>query len=484
MKPDIIIVGAGFAGIGMAVELLNHGISSFEIFEKAGELGGTWRDNTYPGCACDVPSHVYSFSFDQNPSWSRAYSPQPEILEYMKDSAMRHGVYEKIRFDTEVESAHFDEERGVWTLEIVGAESVEAAIVVLGVGLLARPRIPNFEGFEKFEGTSWHSAEWNHDYDLRGKRIGAVGTGASAIQYVPAIADEVGDMALYQRTAPWVVPKPDREYSALEYFFFEHVPGALNLVRKSKYWLMEALATGFVVDSRLMKVFELYAKRHLINSVDDPELRQKLTPSFAMGCKRILFSDDYYPAVASEKVELVTDGISHFTKRGIVDENGVEREHDAIVFGTGFHATDFLAHFEVEGLGGRALNEAWRDGAEAYLGVSVSGFPNLFILVGPNTGLGHSSIIFMIEAQAHLIRQAIERVAAEGASYIDVRPDTNRRFNDTLQKRLQKSVWQSGCASWYIEDNGKNTTLWPGYTFEYWLRTRDLDEDAYRLNWS
>lgn len=482
-QEPIVIVGAGFAGIGMAVELMNHGIEDFVIYEKSDALGGTWRDNTYPGCACDVPSHVYSYSFEQNPGWSRAYSPQPEILDYMEQVARKHAVYPKIRFGIEVTAARLDEDRGVWEVEFADGETAEARMLILGVGVLARPKIPTFEGLSDYRGETWHSAEWNHEFALEGRRVGVVGTGASAIQFVPAIADTVGELALYQRTPPWVVPKPDRVYSALERFAFEHLPGALDFARKSKYWLMEALATGFVVDPRLVALFEMRARRHLRRCVEDPELRQALTPEFRMGCKRVLFSDDYYPAVASETVELVTDEIERFSATGIVDATGREREHDAVIFGTGFHVTDFLSHFEVVGRDGRELNACWREGAEAYLGVSVSGFPNLFMLVGPNTGLGHSSIIFMIESQAHMIRQAIERVRAEDAKFIDVRPSTQRHFNDSLQKRLDKAIWQSGCESWYLDENGKNTTLWPGYTFEYWWKTRRLDDEAFRLSW-
>jgi cation diffusion facilitator CzcD-associated flavoprotein CzcO len=483
VSPPIVIVGAGFAGIGMGIELIDAGVDDFIILEAADEIGGTWRDNTYPGCACDVPSHVYSYSFELNPRWSRAYSPQPEILSYIKECSREHGIDDHIRLEHEVTAATFDAERGIWTVELRDRPPIEARVVVLGVGPLNRPKIPDFPGREDYRGATWHSMQWDHDFELAGKRVGLVGTGASAIQIVPEVAREVDHLAVFQRTPPWVLPKPDRPFLELEKRLFERVPFLQRAYRRGIYWIMEGLASGLITDYRLMLPREMHARHYIRSSFDDPEMREKVTPDYRMGCKRMLFSNDYYPALAEPHVSLVTESIERFTERGIQTRDGSVHELDAVVFATGFHTTDFFSHFEIRGLDGRALEEAWRDGAEAYKGIAVSGFPNLYFLAGPNTSLGHSSIIFMIEAQAHLIRQAIEEIRDEQLRYLDIRPSTYRRSVDEVQERMRDNVWQSGCESWYLDEHGRNVTLWPGYTWEYWLETRRLEREAFRGTW-
>ena len=479
----IVIVGAGFAGMCMAIELERAGIDSYVILEADEEIGGTWRDNTYPGCACDIPSHLYSYSFELNPNWSCTYSPQPEIQDYLLRCAEKYDLYKKIRFNTEIREAHFDESTHAWTLASDKGETFEARAVVLGVGPLSRPNIPDIEGLADFEGAAFHSAQWDHDFDLKGKKVGVIGTGASAIQIVPAIAEEVDELVVFQRTPPWVMPRSQRTYSELEKKLFATIPGLQRLYRSLIYWRNEAFAVGFVTEKRIMRIFEWMAKRYIRSVFDDPQMRHWVTPDYSIGCKRVTLTDKYYPALARPNVELVPHAVELFTPEGVVAKDGSHRQLDAVVLATGFHATDFLSYFDVTGRDGRDLNQAWREGAEAYYGVAVSGFPNLFMLVGPNTGLGHNSIVFMIESQVNLVRQCIETLLNENLPSLEVRPAVHRRFNETLQQRMKDTVWQSGCQSWYQEESGKNTTLWPGYTFEYWLRTKRFNPDDFRMNW-
>lgn len=476
----IAIIGAGFAGIGMAIRLLQAGIRSFTIFEQADRVGGTWRDNTYPGCACDVPSHLYSFSFDQNPRWTHEFSGQAEILAYLEDVVDRHGVRPFIRFGTRVEGGRFDEATGTWTLNLSTGEDFRARVVVAGVGPFGKPAIPDIPGRERFEGAQFHSSRWDHDYDFRGKRVASIGTGASAIQYVPAIAPEVDHLTVFQRTAPWVFPKPNRPYSEGLKRAFELVPGLQRLYRNGIYWSWESRAVGFVKYPRLLDIAAVLGRWHIRRSVRDPALRAKVTPDFSVGCKRVLGSDDWYPTLQRDNVALVTERIEAIEPRAVVTSDGRRHEVDAIVWGTGFRVTDFLLPMRMHGLGGRELSEAWREGAEAYYGITVSGFPNLFMLLGPNTGLGHNSVVFMIEAQLHYVLTMIRRLRDERLAYLDVKTAEQRRFNETLQQRMKKTVWLTGCQSWYLDERGRNFTLWPGFTFEYWLRTRRPDRRAYR----
>ncbi len=470
---SIAIIGAGFAGLGMAIQLKQRGVDAFTVFEGGSDVGGTWRDNTYPGCACDVPSHLYSFSFERNPDWSCNYSPQEEILAYLRHCADKYRVRPHIRFDTWIAKASWVEEEKRWRLESGSGDVFFARVLVAGTGPLRTPSLPDVPGLEEFEGEVMHSARWNHDYDFAGKRVAAVGTGASAIQFVPELAKEVSDLHLFQRTPPWVLPKIDGAFSdAWKARFREH-PSLTFGFRNLIYWAAELFGTGFFVDPRVNEWRQKMALRYMAETIEDPALRAKITPDYVMGCKRVLFSNDYYPALNRDNVELIDHGVSEIRARSVVAQDGTEREVDAIVFGTGFRVTDFLTPLEVTGRDGLDLNDAWRDGAEAYLGMTVSGFPNLYILVGPNTGLGHNSIVFMIEAQVHYVLRCLERMEDRKVGALEVKPAALRAFNDRVQERLSSVVWNTGgCTSWYLDENGKNVTLWPGYTTEYWLRTR------------
>ncbi|HEY8518405.1 MAG TPA: NAD(P)/FAD-dependent oxidoreductase [Candidatus Binatia bacterium] len=476
---EVVIVGSGFSGIAMGILLEKAGIDAYVILEKASDVGGTWRDNTYPGAACDIPSHLYSFSFEPKPDWSRAFPPQQEIHDYLRACVDKHGLRSHIRFRSEVKGATFDEREGTWTVRVADGSTVVGRALVLGNGALHIPAYPEIEGLESFEGTTFHSARWNHDYDLRGKRVAVIGTGASAIQFVPEIAPLVGSMKVFQRTPPWILPKPDRPMTEREKWIFRYVPGARWLYRAYTYWMHELRAIGFVIDPRLMKQAEKLAKRYLAKTVRDPELRAKLTPNYTMGCKRILMSNDYYQTLQRDNVKLVTDAIRRVTPKGIETADGVMHEVDAIIFGTGFTATDYLAPLDIQGLDGKLLNDVIRERPETYLGITIHGFPNLYLMMGPNTGLGHNSMVFMIEAQARWALQAIQKLRRDDLAYMDVDPKVQRAFNERIQAKLAHSVWNSGCQSWYLKD-GYNATIWPGFTWQYWLETRWLRPAEFR----
>jgi cation diffusion facilitator CzcD-associated flavoprotein CzcO len=478
----IAIVGSGFSGIAMGVALRRAGIDSFTILEKAGDIGGTWRDNTYPGAACDVPSHLYCYSFEPKPDWSRSFSPQQEIQEYLRHCVAKYDLAKHIRFQCEVTGAEFDEASGTWTLRIAGREPLRARAVVLGNGALHVPAYPELEGRASFEGRLFHSAKWDHDFDLRGKRVAVIGTGASAIQFVPEIAPEVEKLQVFQRTAPWIAPKPDHAIGGFAQRLYRWLRPVHWLHRAWLYWMMEFRAIGFVVDVRLLKFLELLLRRHLAAEVEDRALRAKLTPSYTLGCKRILLSNDYFAALQRPNVELVTAPIERLTPKGIQTRDGVEHPADAIICGTGFSVGDFLVHLPIVGRGGRTLQQAIAERSGHYLGVTVRGFPNLYLMMGPNTGLGHNSMIFMIEAQAHLALQAIHTLREKKLAFLDVRESAQREFTDDLQAHLHRTVWSSGgCKSWYLEADGYNKTLWPYFTFQYWWRTRRLPLEKFEL---
>jgi cation diffusion facilitator CzcD-associated flavoprotein CzcO len=478
---NVLIIGAGFAGIGMAIALRQAGITDFAVLERAGEVGGTWRDNHYPGAACDVESHLYSFSFEPNPDWTRAFAGQREILEYMKHCADKYGVRPFIRFRASVKRARWDEGAGRWHVELDDGVVLTARVLISGCGGLSRPAHPDIVGLGRFAGRIFHSSQWDHEFALDGKRVAVIGTGASAIQIVPKIAPRVRRLSVYQRTPPWIVPKPDRAIRPFERALFRRLPVAQALVRRIFYWQREAFALGFVTDTRLLKLLEGPARRYLRKSVKDCALRDKLAPSYAMGCKRILPTNDYYPALQRPNVELVTEAIQEVTRDGVLTSDGKERPLDAIILATGFQVAEHVAPFEIEGREGRSLQTEWRDAAEAYLGTTVSGFPNLFFITGPNTGLGHSSMIEMIESQIAYIRDAIETMRRDGLKLVNVRSGAQARFNARIHARLAGTVWASGCKSWYRTRSGKNTTLWPGFTFEFRRRTRRFDPGPYEL---
>jgi cation diffusion facilitator CzcD-associated flavoprotein CzcO len=475
-----VIVGAGFSGLAAGIQLKRAGISDFVILEKADRVGGTWRDNTYPGAACDVPSHLYSYSFEPNPKWSRAYGRQAEILAYLEHCADKYGLRPHLKFGQHVDSATFDEATGSWHIATTAGERLQARALLLGNGALHIPALPDIPGLDTFQGTRFHSARWDHDYDLRGKRVAVIGTGASAIQFVPRIARQVAHLDVYQRTAPWVVPKRDRVISDAERWLFEHVPATHWLRRTGLYWLMESRVVGFAYAPKVNEVLEKLVMKYIEHAVPDAELRAKLTPNYRFGCKRVLISNGWYPALQRDNVDVITDRIDSVTPRGVRTADGREREVDALILGTGFRVSEYLSAINIVGRGGVELNAEWRTSLRNYLGISVSGFPNLFLLMGPNTGLGHNSMIFMIEAQARYAASAVRALRDQKLAFIDVLPSTEQAFRAELARKMKNTVWTTGCQSWYQTPNG-DVFLWPGATFDYWWRTRTVDLHAYEL---
>jgi cation diffusion facilitator CzcD-associated flavoprotein CzcO/acetyl esterase/lipase len=478
---DTIIAGAGFAGLGMAIQLRKAGRESFLILEKAADIGGTWRENTYPGCACDIPSHLYSFSFELNPNWTRMYPSQREIWQYMQDVVDKHHLRPSIRLHSELVEAVFDETECLWRVRLRNGEQLRARFLVAATGPLSKPAIPDIAGLERFEGCVFHSACWDHSYDLQDKRVAVIGTGASAIQFVPEIAPKVKQLYVFQRTAPWIVPRMDRPIRGIEKCLFRHVPGYMRLFRALLFFRNELLVPGFAGNTRWLAKPTRMALDLMSQQVPDETMRKRLTPNYHIGCKRVLISNDYYPALVRPNVELVTDAIGEVNATGVVTRDGTQRDVDAIILGTGFRVTDFLAPVRIAGRGGVELTETWRrQGARAYYGITVSGFPNLFILVGPNTGLGHNSIIFMIESQVRYVMDCMRKLEARGARALDVRLEVQDRFNEHIHARLKKAVWSAGgCKSWYLDEHGRNPTLWPGSTIPYWRQTHSARPSDY-----
>lgn len=478
----IAIIGAGFSGVGTAIQLKKAGIDSFTIFERAGDVGGTWRDNTYPGAACDVPSHAYSLSFEQSHTWSRRFAESGEIHRYLRSITHKWKLREHTRFNTEIVDARFDEETGSWTLTTRDDETFTARVVVSCAGGLVNPAWPDIKGLQSFTGELFHTARWNHDYDLAGRRVAVIGTGASAVQVVPSIANQVEQLDVYQRTPAWVVPKRDKVYSERFKRLLGRFRFLLRASRLIKYWLSELFGPVVFLDNeRLANIGQRGSLMHLREQVKSPELRKKLRPDFQFGCKRILISDEYWSSFEKPNVELVTDPIEEIRSDGIQTKDGSFRPLDAIIIATGFDLGFTSAPFPITGLGGRSLDEAWKDGAVAYKGMSVSGFPNWFILMGPNTGPGHTSVLVYTEAQmAHTV-SAIKKLRTEGLRYVNVREEVQNRYNDGLQGRMKHMVWSTGCNSWYLSKDGANHSLYPGYAAEYALRARHFNTRDYQL---
>ena len=481
---DHLVIGAGFAGLCAAIKLQEAGELDHVVLERGDDVGGTWRDNTYPGAACDVPSQLYSFSFALNPDWSMSFSPQPEIQDYLRRVAREHGVLDRFRFGTTVDEARWDEASQRWLVDATtptGPASYAARTLISGAGALVEPRLPDIEGIEGFQGEIFHSARWDHDVDLTGKRVAVIGTGASAIQIVPELAKVVGRLDLYQRTAPYVLPRNDRRYSRAERLAFRHVPGLQRLAREAIYWAREAYVPGFTWQPQLAFPAKKLALRNLEKAVADPELRARLTPDFEIGCKRILISNTYYPALTQDHVELVTDPIQKVTGHAVVTADGREREVDVLVVATGFHTTDQPIAHHIVGRDGQSLAQTWADtGMQAYKGTTVHGFPNYFQVVGPNTGLGHSSMVLMIEAQVGYVVDAIRTMQLHGYATVEPRRDEQDAWNDDLHRRMQRTVWSTGgCASWYLDEHGRNTTLWPRTTWTFRQLLARFDPAAY-----
>lgn len=476
-----IIIGTGFAGIGMAIALKKAGLSDFLIIEKQNDVGGVWRDNTYPGAACDVPSHLYSFSFEPNPNWSRVFAPQAEIHQYLKHCAEKYGLLPSIRFGCEVAQARYQEELALWTVTLTNGQVLQARFVVTATGQLSRPVYPKLEGMASFKGHVCHSAHWDHSYDMVGKRVAVIGTGASAIQFVPAIAGQVGKLTVFQRSPAYILPRPDGAYAGWRKAMFRMLPWTMKLHRARIYSQYESRAIGFTRIKALMDLaVGMPCKALLQRQVPDPTLRAQLTPDYPIGCKRILLSNEYLATMVKPNVKLVTQGIRRITADGVETVDGQHHPADAIVYGTGFAATEFLAPMTITGRSGLELNEAWRKGAQAYLGMTVPGFPNFFMLYGPNTNLGHSSIVYMLESQIAHVMRCIKAAHQTGASTVEVDAQRYASFNGTVQARLKATVWQ-GCKSWYVDANGHNSTNWPGFTFGYRWLTRHSSLHAYNF---
>ena len=477
----VAVIGTGFAGLAMAIRLKQSGLDDFLVFERAEDVGGTWRDNTYPGAACDVPSHLYSFSFAPNPDWSRSFSGQSEIQQYLRDCTDRFGIRPHIRFHHEVSNIRWDDGSQRWHVE-TNVGRFTAQVVVSGMGALSEPSVPDIPGLDGFEGTIFHSARWNHEHDLTGERVAVVGTGASAIQVVPELAKLVGHLDLYQRTPAWVIPRWDRKVTRAEQWLYRRFPALQRLARAAIYWSRETHVVGFTGPRGVMKMFERVARRHLAKQVCEGALREILTPDYTIGCKRILISNDYYPALAQDHVEVIPSGVTEVRGNAVVDAAGNERPVDTIVFATGFQVTDFPAGRRIVGRGGRTLSEQWEERTAAYLGTAAVGFPNLFLLVGPNTGLGHNSMVLMIEAQVQYVLDALRVMQQQRISSVEVREEVVAAYNDKLQERMRATVWTTGgCASWYLDDTGRNTTLWPDFTWRFRNLTRRFDIAAYQV---
>jgi cation diffusion facilitator CzcD-associated flavoprotein CzcO len=465
-KPSVAVIGTGFGGLAAVIELKRLGYDDIVVLEKAEDVGGVWRENTYPGAACDVPSPFYSYSFEPNPRWPRRFSRQPAILEYMRKVADKYDVRRHVRFGTEVLAARFDDATGRWTVELSTGDSVEVDVLVSAVGQLSRPGFPDIPGRDTFAGESFHSAEWRHDVDLTGKRVAVIGTGASAIQFVPEIQPDVAQLTLFQRSAPYIIPRPDREFSERHHQVFTRVPATQLAERGTWYGVVEGLSVAWVYARPLAAAIKAISRAHMKRQTRaKPGLFEKVWPDYPVGCKRILFSNDYLPSLAQPNVEVTTERISAITPSGVVTADGVEHESDVIIWGTGFKATEFLAPMTVTGTDGRDLHEEWADGAHAYYGMTVPGFPNLLVMYGPNTNTGGGSIIYFLEAQAKYLGQYVEHLGAAGAP-ISVRPEVEKAHDERIQAKLGGSVW-SQCTSWYRQANGRITTNWPSLGIEY-----------------
>jgi cation diffusion facilitator CzcD-associated flavoprotein CzcO len=479
---QIVIAGAGFSGLATAIRLRQQGREDFLVLERAEDVGGVWELNTYPGCTCDVPSHLYSLSFAPNPEWTHTYSPQPEIRAYLRRTAEEFGVRSFIRTGVGVRRATWVTDEQRWRIETT-AGKFTASVFISAVGPLTEPNLPDVPGLSEFEGTLMHSARWDHDYDLAGKRVASIGTGASAIQYVPEIADRVEQLYVMQRTPPWVMPHGNRPITDFERALYRRLPLAQQLVRQGVYASRELLVLGMAKDPRLLGLLEKVSRSHVRKAIVDPELLEKVTPDYTVGCKRILPSNRWYPTLAKPNVELITGGLREVRGATVVSAGGVEREVDTIILGTGYHVTDIPFASHVRGRQDALLQDVWAGSPRAFLGTSIPGFPNFFMLLGPNTGLGHSSMVYMIESQVDHVLGAIAGMERTGASVIEVRADAYERHNRDIDAHMRGTVWDTGgCSSFYIDRNGRNATLWPDWTWRFRQLSRRSPAMAYQLS--
>jgi cation diffusion facilitator CzcD-associated flavoprotein CzcO len=478
----VAIVGSGFSGIAMARSLKKAGHDDFVILEKGNDVGGTWRDNTYPGIACDVPSNLYSFSFALNPNWTRSYSGGREINDYIRATTKKLGLLKYIRFNTRVNSAAWDESEQLWRLE-TSAGPLTAKFIVGAMGPLSEPQIPDLPGIENFNGPAFHSARWDHSVDLTGKRVAVVGTGASAIQFVPEIQPLVKELHLFQRTPPWIMPRSERSLTKFEHKLYRYLPFTQKITRGLVYSFLEMRVIGFVKQQQLMRIAQVVAKANIRRHIKDPELRKKVTPSFLIGCKRVLMANSYYPALTQPNVEVVTDGVAEVRENSVVTHDGIEREVDVIIWGTGFHVTENPEWDNLVGRDGRSLSATWAErGMESYLGTLVPNFPNSFMIIGPNTGLGHSSMVYMIESNVDFVMRALTHIDNSGAGSGEITRRAVDEFEDEINSRMKGTVWTSGgCSSWYLDSHGRNTTLWPDFTFRYRRMCRDFEPSLLTL---
>ena len=479
---QVAIIGAGFGGLAMAIRLLQRNIHNFLILEKSNEVGGTWRENQYPGAACDVQSHLYSLSFAPKTDWSKRYADAPEIFQYIQDVVQQFNLREYCQFNSEVVHTEYHEKECLWHVTLKDGRQLSCQYLIFASGPLHVPQIPHIKGIEKFQGKVFHSSQWDHQYDLNGKVVASIGTGGSAIQYIPEIAPQVKQIYVMQRTAAWVIPRDERKYLNVEKKLFKQADWFRKLHRARLYWSNESRAIPIMQPS-VMKYTQKLAEAFIRFQVKDKQLAQKLTPDYIMGCKRILVSNKYFPTFNRDNVELVTDAILELTADSIITKDGKIRKIDCLIYGTGF-ITDpriYLQPFSCLGEHGVELKQAWKDGAESYCGISHKGFPNLFQLLGPNTVLAHNSVIFMIEAQVDYILQMMDLVTQSQSNAIVVKDQVQDQFNQDVQDMLNNTVWQSGCVSWYQQDGGKNFALWPTYTWKYWLKTKSLHPSDFRL---
>ena len=476
---DTLIVGAGFTGIGAAVKLSEAGVDDFVILERADRVGGTWRDNTYPGAACDVPSLLYSYSFVKNSSWSRAYSPADEICNHIEDMADKFDLHRRVQFGVEVNGLAFDETVGIWTVKAKGRKQFQARTVILASGPLPDHKLPDIRGLDTYQGHKIHSARWDHDYDFSGKRVAVIGTGASAVQIVPELVKEAAFVKVFQRTPGWVMPRLDGNTPAAAKTLFAKVPAVQELARQALFWSHEITATALVWDTPLTGLVARLGKAHLRRQVKDPWLRRQLTPDFTPGCKRMLISSDYYPALQKDNCKLIDWPIATISPVGIRTSDGIEHHLDAIVFATGYDVHLTGPPYPVTGLGGRSLADEWACGAQAYKSINATGYPNLFLMTGPNSGPGHNSLLVYVEGQLDYAVAGITTILKENLRYLDVRADVQRRHNERLQQRLTKTTWMSGCSSWYLTADGFNASMYPGFATQYLRQMRDFRYSDY-----
>ncbi len=474
------MVGAGFGGVGAAVMLSRAGYRDVTVFERGERVGGVWNHNTYPGAACDVPSHLYEFSFEPNPRWSRRYAPQAEIQGYLEDVARRHGVLERIRVNAEVTRACWDEDRAKWLLE-TGDGPHEADVLITACGQLSVPKMPSIPGLESFDGPAFHTAQWRHDVDLTGQRVAVIGTGCSAIQTVPAIQPIAGHIDIYQRSPGWTIPKMDFPYSERTRQLFERFPALQRLDRMAIFAFMELGALGMTSQSWLLGPFRALARRQITQAIEDERLRAAVTPTDEIGCKRLMLTDEWYPTLTRPNVELVTDPIAEITPRGVLMADGSERPADVLVLATGFQTHGFVAPMEIVGSAGRTLAEEWAGVPHAYLGVSVPGFPNMFLLYGPNTNGGTGSVIYVLEAGVNHVIAALEELERARSRQIEVTRRAAAEFDREVRAALADTVWHTGCTNWYVDENGNDASQWPWLWSAYRRRTARLQPGAYAL---